>query len=129
MSMETTMQSREAAQAADPTRERRLVAPPVDIYENQEGYLVLADLPGVRADDVDVRFEEGELHLSARRELGARPGLVASELVDADFRRLFKIPEDVDAGAIEAELRDGVLRLRLPKARRLQPRKIAVRAS
>lgn len=127
MSLQTTKKS--AAEAADPTRERRLVAPPVDIYENAEGYLVVADLPGVRADDVDVRFEEGELHLGARRDLGERPGLVASELSDADFRRVFRIPEDVDASKIEAELQAGVLRLRLPKARRLQPRRIAVKSA
>ena len=128
MSLQTTHKSG-PAEAADTTRERRLVAPPVDIYENAEGYLVVADLPGVRAEDVDVRFEEGELHLGARRELGERPGLVASEFSDADFRRVFRIPEDVDASRIEAELRAGVLRLRLPKARSLQPRRIAVKTA
>ncbi len=94
------------------------IAPAVDIYENDGGYLVLADLPGVGIEGVDIRYEEGELSLIGRRDAARR-----------DFRRVFKIPEDVDAEAIGAELDNGVLELRLPKAKSVQPRKIEVRAS
>ncbi len=94
------------------------IAPAVDIYENDVGYLVLADLPGVGIEGVDIRYEEGELSLVGRRDEGSR-----------DYRRVFKIPEDVDAEAIDAALDNGVLELRLPKAKSVQPRKIEVRAS
>ncbi|MCA9659856.1 MAG: Hsp20/alpha crystallin family protein [Myxococcales bacterium] len=118
-----------ATSAAESTSTRPSVAPPVDIYENAEGYLVFADLPGVEGDAIDVRYEEGELSLSARRDLAAEGDPVAAEFRAVDFRRVFKIPEDVDAAAIDAEFENGVLQLRLPKAKAIQPRKINVRAS
>ena len=118
-----------ATSAAESTSTRPSVAPPVDIYENAEGYLVFADLPGVEGDAIDVRYEEGELSLSARRDLAAEGDPVAAECRAVDFRRVFKIPEDVDAAAIDAEFENGVLQLRLPKAKAIQPRKINVRAS
>lgn len=118
-----------ATSAAESTSTRPSVAPPVDIYENAEGYLVFADLPGVDGDAIDVRYEEGELSLSARRDLPAEGDPVAAEFRAVDFRRVFKIPEDVDAAAIDAEFENGVLQLRLPKAKAIQPRKINVRAS
>ena len=118
-----------ATSAAESTSTRPSVAPPVDIYENAEGYLVFADLPRVEGDAIDVRYEEGELSLSARRDLAAEGDPVAAEFRAVDFRRVFKIPEDVDAAAIDAEFENGVLQLRLPKAKAIQPRKINVRAS
>ncbi|MEZ4380879.1 MAG: Hsp20/alpha crystallin family protein [Nannocystaceae bacterium] len=118
-----------AASAAESTSTRPSLAPPVDIYENAAGYLVFADLPGVEGEAIDVRYEDGELRLSARRELASPGDAVAAEFRALDFRRVFKIPEDVDAAAIDAEFEDGVLQLRLPKAKAIQPRKITVRAS
>ena len=94
------------------------IAPAVDIYENEAGYLVLADLPGVALEGVDIRYEEGELRLLGHRDEVTR-----------DYRRVFRLPEDVNAEGIEAALDNGVLELRLPKAKSLQPRKIVVRAS
>ncbi len=107
----------ETGAQAEATSSRPVVAPAVDIYENAEGYLVFADLPGVGSEGIDIRYEDGELRLH-----GARTER------DADFLRVFKIPEDVDAQAIDAALDNGVLELRLPKAKTVQPRKIVVRA-
>ncbi len=101
---------------AEATSSRPVVAPTVDIYENAEGYLVFADLPGVGSEGIDIRYEEGELRL--RGDRAER---------EADFLRVFKIPEDVDAQAIDAALDNGVLELRLPKSKTVQPRKITVR--
>ena len=112
--------------ASEPASERPVVAPAVDIYEDQAGYLVLADVPGVHSDAIDVRFEEGELRLTARRELPSEEGRVGGEFRAADYRRVFRIPEDVDGGAIEAELQAGGLHVRLPKSKQARPRKIAV---
>lgn len=107
----------ETGTLAEATSSRPVVAPAVDIYENDEGYLVFADLPGVASEGIDIRYEDGELRLQ-----GARAER------EADFLRVFRIPEDVDAQAIDAALDKGVLELRLPKAKTVQPRKIVVRA-
>lgn len=104
---------------AESTTTRPAVAPAVDIYENEQQYLVLADLPGVANDGVQIRFEKGELSLFAKRPDDA----------PADFRRLFTIPETVDSERIDAKLQAGVLHLVLPKASKAKPREIAVKAS
>ena len=78
----------EAGAQAEATSSRPVVAPAVDIYENAEGYLVFADLPGVGGEGIDIRYEDGELRL--RGDRAER---------DADFLRVFKIPEDVASAA------------------------------
>jgi len=102
--------------------------PRVDILETEEELLLYADLPGVREDDVDIRFESGELTLSARRQ---RPQATSGWLWEnevGDFFRAFRITETVDASKIWAELKGGVLTLHLPKVEAAKPRKIAVKA-
>jgi len=107
-------------------QELPVVAPAVDIFENAEGYLLRADLPGVQRDDVDLHYERGELRLQARREY-ASSGKGEEEFGGVVFRRAFKFPEALDADQIHAELTDGVLELRLPKSPESRPRKIEVR--
>ncbi len=115
--------------AAEPTTTRPVVAPAVDIYENEHGYLILADLPGVAHDGIQIRFENGELSLEATRAAKANAGdYLGSEINIADYRRLFRIPETVDSEKIDAKLIHGVLHLELPKASRARPRQISVRA-
>jgi len=120
----TTTQS-----TAENTTTRPVIAPAVDIYENEHEYLVLADLPGVPHDGVRIRFENGELSLEAARQDEQKGEYVATELVAADYRRLFRIPEIVDSEKIDAKLQNGVLHLVLPKASRARPRQISVKAS
>lgn len=115
--------------AAETTRGRPVVAPLVDIYENQEEYLVLADLPGVRTDDVQVRFEDGELTIRASRNDNGAGEVLGSEFTAADYVRRFSIPETVDASKIDAKLQAGVLHLTLPKATRVRPRQISVKSA
>lgn len=116
MTTETTQNPHKPV--AEATSTRPVIAPAVDIYENEHEYLVLADLPGVANDAVQIRFEKGELNLHA-----ARPE------AQADFRRLFSIPETVDSERIDAKLQAGVLHLVLPKASKAKPRQISVKAS
>jgi HSP20 family molecular chaperone IbpA len=111
----SSTQDKPVAEAAST---RPAIAPAVDIYENEHEYLVLADLPGVANDGVQIRFEKGELSLFAKREAA-----------QADFRRLFTIPETVDSERIDANLQAGVLHLVLPKASKAKPRQITVKAS
>jgi HSP20 family molecular chaperone IbpA len=125
-SISTTNQS-----AAENTTNRPVIAPAVDIYENEHEYLVLADLPGVPHDGVRIRFENGELSLDASRQdqSGEQSEYIGAEIVGADYRRLFRIPEIVDSEKIDAKLQNGVLHLVLPKASRARPRQISVKAS
>jgi HSP20 family protein len=104
-------------------------APRVDLYETDAAYLLKADLPGVKPDGVSLNSKEGELVLYARREPrhhGKR--LVAWEFAPGDYCRAFTLGEQVDCEAIEADLKDGVLTVRLPKTAAVKPRKIAVKA-
>lgn len=114
--------------AAENTTNRPVVSPAVDIYENEREYLVLADLPGVAHDGVQIRFEGGELSLAAARQDDKASDYLGSEIVVADYRRLFRIPETVDSEKIEAKLADGVLHLVLPKSSKAGPRQISVKA-
>ncbi len=102
--------------------------PRVDILESEGELLLFADLPGVREDDVDIRFENGELTLSARRQRPAATGGWLWENEVGDFFRAFRITETVDASKIWAELKGGVLTLHLPKVEAAKPHKIAVKA-
>jgi HSP20 family molecular chaperone IbpA len=102
--------------------------PRVDILEKEDELVVLADLPGVKADDVEVKFERGELTLHAKcspRWTGRR-GL-QTEYGIGDFWRTFTVSEEIDSTKISAELRNGVLTLHLPKIEQVKPRKIAVK--
>ena len=114
---------------AENTTTRPVIAPAVDIYENEHEYLVLADLPGVPHDGVRIRFENGELSLDASRQDEGKDDYVGTEIVAADYRRMFRIPETVDSEKIDAKLQNGVLHLVLPKASKARPRQISVKAS
>jgi HSP20 family protein len=108
---------------------RPVVAPPVDIYENRDEILVLADVPGARTEGVTVRLEKNELYLHARREDVDAGSPILRGARAADYSRTFIVPRGIDAEKITAEMNGGVLRIRLPKSDSVKPRKIEVRAS
>src|SRR5580693_6830125 len=94
---------------------QRAITPPVDVFENADEVLVVADVPGAASDQIDVRVENGTLTLEARRaEEGAAPA-VAREYDAADYARTFRIPAGVDAANISAEAKNGTVLVRLPK--------------
>ena len=113
---------------AENVRQRPAVAPRVDVYENESGYLILADLPGVKQDDLSLDIDDDELVLQGTRHARSEGALVAGECRSVDFSRRFLVPQGVDRDKIDAHLSAGVLRLTLPKAEALRPRQIAVRA-
>jgi len=127
--MTKTPSGQQAAPANVAPEQRLAVRPRVDVFENETEYLVVADMPGVAKDAVEVRFEDGELRLDARRTFDAPGTALAEEYRAADFRRAFAMPDGVDAEKIVAELRCGVLQVHLPKSAAKRPRKIEVRAS
>ena len=102
--------------------------PRVDIMETEEESLLFADLPGVKREDVDVRFDNGELIIDGRcalRHEGAN--YLLSEYGVGDFYRAFSISEHIDWQKISAELKNGVLTVRLPNAETVKPKKITVK--
>jgi len=101
--------------------------PPVDILETEHELLVFADMPGVRQNNLDIRFDNGELTLHGRRGNAADRAFLFRESRPADYFRSFQISEKVDSEKIWAELKCGVLTLHLPKAEAAKPRKIAVK--
>jgi len=108
--------------------QRPALTPACDIYENKEEVLLLADLPGVATDQLKINFDNDELTLEARRELTGSGSPLSAEYRACDFRREFIVPAGIDGGKITAELKDGVLRLHLPKSEESKPRQISVRA-
>src|SRR5688572_464362 len=125
--------AREPARGAAPreaTRSQEAFAPPpVDIYEDDRGLVVVADLPGVEPGALDVRVDQGVLTLQARTQPLASGTPLHREYELTGFFRQFQLPEEIDTGRIEAELTQGVLTLRLPRATPAPPRRIDVRTT
>jgi len=110
------------------TRSEQFYRPNVDILEKADELVLVADLPGVKADEVDIRFEQGELtiHGRVKPRYEEGPKFLLDEYGIGDFYRTFRVSEQVDASRIHAEYHDGVLTLHLPKVEAVKPRKIAV---
>ena len=108
----------------------RMYTPRVDIVETSDELLLIADVPGARADSVDINFEQGELTISARvpERQDQSVQYLLREYGVGDFYRVFRIGDGVDNGKITAEVTGGVLKVHLPKAESAKPRKIAVKA-
>ncbi len=102
------------------------ITPPVDIFETGEGLTVVADLPGVEQKGLDVRVADGILTIQGTTAHAAPGTPVEREFELLNFYRQFELPEAVDSERISAELKHGVLTLRLPKKERAKPRRIEV---
>jgi HSP20 family molecular chaperone IbpA len=109
--------------------QEQYITPPVDIFENGEGLVVKADLPGVPKDGLDVRVENNLLTIRGRAAHVAPGDAVYREYGLVNFFRQFELSDRVDQGKISAELKNGVLTLQLPKAEEAKPRKIEVHAA
>ena len=107
------------------------LVPPVDIYESDDSAQLVVDLPGCDEASVEVRLEEGTLTITARADRPEFPGhqLTYSEYRPGDFERTFSVSDMVDTEKIEAAVKDGVLRLTLPKAEAAKPKKIEVKTA
>jgi HSP20 family molecular chaperone IbpA len=108
------------------TRTDRRVAPFVDIYENQEEILLMADMPGVGKDDLQVRVEKDVLYLEGRKSFALPQGLLNCEIEPCTYIRSFSLPKTVDGDKIQAKLDRGVLSVHLPKRESVKPRQIQV---
>ncbi|SRR5258705_12156660 len=103
------------------------VEPPVDIYETDKGYVLLADLPGVKADGLDIHVEADRLTIRGRVTAGEQRTYAYREFVPRDYYRTFVLADEIDPEGIGATLKDGVLRLELPKSARTRARQVPVR--
>jgi HSP20 family protein len=132
MDNENTVSKTTAEQPAmaERTRSGCCYRPNVDILEQGDELLVVADVPGARSDTIDVKFEDGMLEIQAAVEPRECDGhtCLLREYDVGDYYRSFQVSEAIDAGKISAQYADGVLTLHLPKAEALKPRKIAVAA-
>ena len=111
----------------EPTREGVYYTPAVDIFETEEAITLLAELPGVSKEALDIDVEDRQLTITAgvkEDEAGLQP--LYTEYGIGGFTRSFRLGDTIDQGRISATLTDGVLTLVLPKAERLKPRKIEI---
>jgi HSP20 family protein len=103
--------------------------PPVDILESKDSYLIRAELPGMKQEDVNVEFNDGTLTVSGERKV-EKPAegveIHRSERLAGKFSRSFQLPQAVAQDAIKATYRDGILEVHVPKAEEAKPRKITV---
>lgn len=113
-----------------PARTFRTRAPRVDVSESADAYFVTADVPGVPMNAIEVTIEEDRLELSAKRTVAEHEGYRTAfrQFGEGDYRRAFTIPEAIDREGVRADLRDGVLRITIPKAQPAKPQKIRISA-
>ena len=133
MATESTIQKRETT-SAHPERMRggQAFVPQVDIVEQEDRLLVLADMPGVKAEDIAIDYERGLLTIHgnvAPRQNPKRTHFMLQEYGVGDYYRSFHVGEGIDATRIEAQTRDGVLTLTLPKSSDVMPRRISVKTT
>ena len=116
--------AREAAASANTP----FVIPPVDVFEDESGITLLADLPGVPREGLSVRVDGDSLHIEASASTNGPKDmtLLYGEAQVPSYRRRFTLSRELDSSAITAELKDGVLRLAIPRSEDAKPRRIAV---
>lgn len=104
--------------------------PPVNVFEDAAGITLYADLPGVPKDKLNLQVEADTLTIEGELSLDTPEGMEAiyAEIGLARYRRVFTLSKELDSEKISAELRNGVLTLRIPKAEHAQPRRIEVKA-
>ena len=126
---EIEAREKEVLLAEDP-RAGLVFRPDVDILEEPDAFVIHADMPGASEETVDVQLEKGLLTLQARLA-ATPPGTRAlhAEYRDGGYYREFRLSEEIDAAAVSARMKDGVLELRLPKSVARKPRRISVQAA
>jgi len=124
MSNETTTIRATGKDVPEKLHPRPAVTPAVDIFENKDELLIVADLPGVGKDDLTLNLDKGKLTIEGYHKASGDAG----DGVAFDYRCMFAVPQGIDAERIVADLTAGVLRVHLPKSEALKPRQIDVKA-
>lgn len=125
---EMTVNNGDSSVATEP-QSRLWFTPRFDLYEDDDGFILTGDLPGVEPQDLDVKYENQEVTIHGKVKPRHAVGQCFSEEYGVgDFHRSFNVGELVEGSLIEAELSNGVLTVRLPKRAEAKPRKIKVKA-
>jgi HSP20 family protein len=125
-----TTSGQQVATERERTRtQERYIAPPVDIYETSDSLVLLADLPGVAPNDLEVRLEDNMLTLNGKAKPARPDAPTYREYELVNFFRQFELSEQIDQGKVSADLKHGVLTLHLPKTEKAKPRQIPVQVS
>jgi HSP20 family protein len=107
-----------------------MLRPPVDIYEDADGITLLADMPGVSRERLTIEVDKDMLVLEGDARVDMSEGMEAlyADVRTTRYRRSFTLSGELETGQIDANLRDGVLSVRIPKRAEVRPRRIEVRA-
>ncbi len=108
------------------------IVPPVAITEDESGYSIVVELPGVRGEDVSLEMTDGILHISGEKEiaeLAETSTYLRNERKKGCFKRVFEFAKSVDADRIEAVFENGLLRISLPKSEKILPKKIEIKTN
>jgi HSP20 family molecular chaperone IbpA len=131
MSQQKEIVKEESQRMEKRTNSYKSVSPHVDIFEDNHGITLIADLPGVSSEDLDLQIDNEILSIEGAVEL-PRPqcaGEGYAGLHTTRYLRSFSLSKELDGNQVEATLKDGVLALHIPKRQECQPRKIEIRSS
>jgi HSP20 family molecular chaperone IbpA len=122
---ETAVSRREG----DRPQRRVTLTPAVDVFEDSQGVTLWADLPGVTKDRLDVKVHDGNLFIEAEAVVPTPAGLRLqhAEIREPHFARAFSLGSDLDVSQVDANLKDGVLKLTIPRREEARPRRVEVR--
>ena len=105
----------------------QFAAPTASVVEENDGYTLRVEMPGVNKEGLEISMENNELSIIGRRSLPTLDGaLLHREIRRENFRRIFELDPSIDTDKISAKMDQGILTLRLPKAEHVKPRKITV---
>lgn len=112
-------------------RQEAALLPPVDVIEDASGITLFADLPGVPKDKLNLQLEADSLTIEGEVTLDTPEGMESghAEIRLPRYRRVFTLSKELDSEKATAEFRQGVLKLRIPKAEHVQPRKIEIKVT
>lgn len=129
--VENEGQKMENISATERVRNVKTFVPRVDIYENKDSLFLVADMPGVDEKTVDIELEKNILTINGRVENGRvkEATLMYSEYEIGDYERVFTLSDEIDRDRIIATVKNGVLRLELPKSEKVKPKKITIQAA
>jgi HSP20 family protein len=108
------------------------VFPPINVYDDNESYVVRAELPGVDPKDIEISVANNTLTIKGKRETNIKGENVSyhrRERNFGEFRRAFTLPDQVDSSKVMAHAKDGILEIRLPRAEQAKPRQVEVKVS
>jgi HSP20 family protein len=117
--------------ASQQAREQFAMQPPVDIFEDAHGIMVIAEMPGVSKDRLNIQTDRNSLTIEGDAVIDMPDGMQAvhADVQSTRYSRSFVLSPELETDAIDASLKDGVLTIRIPKRREFRPRRIEVRAA